>query len=286
MKTTRRLLFGTALSGLLASAAFAGGGGHDAGHDDTKVDVIHHIANGPHLEYPLLPFLGHVTLPPPLTKVSVWMVISSLVLIGVMLLARRGRGMVPRGLYNLIESLVLFVRDEISIKNIGEHHAHRFTPYLLTVFFFILTSNLLGLLPGGVTVTGNINVTAALALLTLGMMQLSGIREFGVIGHFKNLVPHGVPAWLTPIMIVVELMGMLAKPFALCVRLFANMTAGHVIILSLLGLIFTFGTAWMGLVSVPFALFIFFLELLVAFLQAYIFTMLTALFIGMSVHSH
>lgn len=248
-----------------------------------KVDVMHHLADGPDLEIPLVPFLGHIQLPAPFTKVRVWMILSALTLIAVFALARSGMGLVPSGLYNLVESLVAFVRDDIAVKNIGHHHARAFTPYLLTVFFFILTCNLLGLMPGGVTVTGNINVTATLAVMTLFVTQLSGMKVYGVAGHLKNLIPAGIPAWLLPVMVIVEVMGVLAKPFALCVRLFANMTAGHVIILSLLGLIFSLGLAFAP-VSIAFSLFIFLLELLVAFLQAYIFTMLTALFIGMSVH--
>jgi F-type H+-transporting ATPase subunit a len=257
----------------------------DPCHHAGGFDVLGHLANSRCLEMPLVPFRVF-TLPPGLTKVSVWILISAGVLVLLCALARRGMGLVPRGFYNFLEALVVFVRDEIAVKNLGEHHGRRFTPYLLTVFFFILTCNVVGLVPGGVTVTGNINVTATLALCTLFLMQLSGIREHGLVGHVKNLVPHGIPKWLLVVMIPVEVMGVLAKPFALSVRLFANMTAGHVVILSLLGLIFTFGTAWVSPVSIGFSLFIFLLELLVAFLQAYIFTMLTALFIGMSIHAH
>lgn len=274
--------------------AAAGGESHEAAgheaaphdvchHGGSTVDVLGHLGNGPCLEVPLLPFLGVYELPAGLTKVSVWMVLSALTLVVLFAIARTGMGLVPKGLYTLLEALVVFVRDEIAIKNIGHHHGRAFTPYLLTVFFFILTCNFLGLLPGGVTVTGNINITATLAVMTLFMTQASGIKQYGLIGHCKNLVPPGIPLLLLPLMIVVEIMGVLAKPFALAVRLFANMTAGHVIILSLLGLIFSM-SVWMAPVSIAFSLFIFLLELLVAFLQAYIFTMLTSLFIGMSVH--
>src|SRR5207245_7028300 len=145
--------------------------------------------------------------------------------------------------------------------------------------------NLLGLLPYGATPTGNISVTASLAGVAFLMIQGAGIREHGLVGFFKNLVPHGVPKWLLPVMLPVEFLGMLTKPFALCVRLLANMTGGHVAILSLIGLVFILKGVWVGAVlSVPFSLFIECIEILVAFLQAYIFTMLTALFIGMSAH--
>ena len=223
-------------------------------------------------------------LPAPLTRATVWMTIVAAFLVGLFAYARRGGDQEkPSGLYNLLEAIVVFIRDEIAMKNIGHHHGRAWTPYLLTTFVFIYASNMVGLIPGTYTVTANINVTAVLALMTLLMMQLGGIRQYGVVQHFKNLVPDGIPGFLLPVMVVVEIMGVLAKPFALAVRLFANMTAGHVIITSLLLLITTLGAVFTP-VSIAFSLFIFLLELLVAFLQAYIFTMLTSLFIGMSVH--
>jgi len=149
-----------------------------------------------------------------------------------------------------------------------------------------LTCNLLGLVPGMATATGNISVTAGLALMAFFMIQLGGIREYGVIQHFKNLVPHGLPIWLVPIMFALELLSTFIKPFALCIRLFANMMAGHVVILAFISLIFILSEFWYAVapLSVAFSLFVYLLEILVAFLQAYIFTMLTAQFIGMSVH--
>jgi F-type H+-transporting ATPase subunit a len=120
--------------------------------------------------------------------------------------------------------------------------------------------------------------------MALVMIQFAGIREYGVVKHFKNLVPHGIPLLLLPVMIVVEALGILSRPFALAIRLFANMTAGHVVILSLVGIIFLLQTPWVAVAAVPFTLFIFLLELLVCFIQAYIFTMLASLFIGMSAH--
>ena len=188
-------------------------------------------------------------------------------------------------MHNLMEAVVVFVRDELARKNIG-HHGDRYVPYLLSTFTFILFCNGLGLLPYGATATSNIGVTAGLAGLAFLMIQIGGVREYGLVGHFKNLVPHGMPVWLLPIMIPVEVVGMFTKPFALCVRLFANMTAGHVAILSLFSLVFILKSVWVGVIlSVPLALFINGIELLVVFLQAYIFTMLTSLFIGMAVHS-
>jgi F-type H+-transporting ATPase subunit a len=157
-------------------------------------------------------------------------------------------------------------------------------PYLLTVFFFILTCNLLGLIPWSATATSIISVTAGLALIALFMIQLGGIRQHGLVHHAKNLVPPGIPLWLLPIMIPVELLGQLTKPFALCIRLYANMTAGHLVILSFLALIFVMKTLVIAPVAIGFALFINILEVFIAFLQAYIFTMLTSLFMGMTIH--
>jgi len=239
-----------------------------------------------------VPFLGHVHLPIlhlgpwalPITRHVVMMWIAAAIVLLVAGFAARRRARVPGRVQSLVELMVVFVRDELARKSIGQD-GDRYVPFLLTVFFFIMTCNYLGLLPYAATATSNISVTAALAGLAFVMTQAAGIRQFGIVGHTKNLIPHGLPAWLLPIMIPVELLGMFTKPFALCVRLFANMTAGHVIILSLFSIIFLLKSVLFGIfISVPFALFINGIELLVAFLQAYIFTMLTALFIGMSAH--
>ncbi|EGD35099.1 MULTISPECIES: F0F1 ATP synthase subunit A [unclassified Capnocytophaga] len=183
----------------------------------------------------------------------------------------------PKGFANLLETLVVFVRDDIAIPNIGGKKYERYMPYLLTVFFLILLGNLLGLVPiiSG-TLTNDIVFTGTLALLTFLITTFSGNGNY-----WKHIfATPGVPMWLAPIMIPVEVIGMLTKPFSLMIRLFANITAGHIIILSLIGLIFTFKTLLVSPVSVGFALFISILELLVAFIQAYVFTLLSALFIG------
>lgn len=194
------------------------------------------------------------------------------------------KSLVPKGIATLVEMIIEFIRDEIVKPTIGEKYIPSFVPFLGTVFFFILTCNLLGLLPYGATATSNISVTGSLALLSFVMIQLAGIKKNGVIGYFKGLIPHGVPVFLLPIMFVVEVLGLFTKPFALMIRLFANMTAGHVVILALIGLIFILKTPFISPVSILFALFIYLLELLVALIQAYIFTMLSSLFIGMAIH--
>jgi len=278
-----------------AAGTAAEAGAHAAGHGGAeKFDaghmILEHILDAHTLE---VPFVGHVHLPTihlfgvdlSITRHVVMMWIASLLILTVAILAARMHKLAPGRLGHLVEMAVLFIRDELAIPNIG-HHGVRYVPYLLSTFLFILFCNLLGLVPFGATATGNINVTAGLAIMAFVMMQMSGIREHGLVTHLKHLVPAGVPAWMMVIMVPVEIIGMVAKPFALCIRLFANMMGGHVVILSLLGLIFILGSWFVVPVSVGFALFINMLELLVAFIQAYIFTMLTSLFIGMSVHPH
>jgi F-type H+-transporting ATPase subunit a len=197
----------------------------------------------------------------------------------------RSKNIIPKGFNGFLEPMIVFIRDEIAIPNIGQHKYERFMPYLLTAFFFILINNIMGLIPFfpfGANVTGNIAVTMVLALITFFITQLSGTRD-----HWRHVfATPGVPVWLSPIMIPVELMGLLSKPFALMIRLFANITAGHIVVLSLVSLIFIAKALWVSSVSVPMVLFIDILELLVAFLQAYVFTLLSALFIGLSTKEH
>ena len=194
----------------------------------------------------------------------------------------------PKGLLSFLEPLVLFVRDDIVKPNVGAKY-QKFLPYLLTLFFFILMNNLLGLLPGSANVTGNIAITLVLSFITLIVTNISGNK--GYWGHIFN--PPGVPLALMPIMIPIEIVGIFTKPFALMIRLFANITAGHIIILSLISLIFMAESglgstgAWsISPVAVVFVLFMDLIEVLVAFLQAYIFTLLTSLFIGLATVEH
>jgi len=189
----------------------------------------------------------------------------------------------PKGIQSFLEPVILFVRDDIAIPNIGEHNYGKYMPYLLTVFFFILLNNIMGLIPFpppfGANVTGNIAVTLTLAMCTFLITQFSGNRTY-----WRHIfAAPGVPFWLLPIMIPVEIIGMFSKPFALMVRLFANITAGHIIVLSLVSLIFIFKSLAVAPVSIIFVIFMDCLELLVAFLQAYVFTLLSALFISLAV---
>jgi F-type H+-transporting ATPase subunit a len=195
---------------------------------------------------------------------------------------KKNGAVAPQGFAKFMEPLIIMVRDDIAKSNIGEHKYKRYVPYLLTIFFFIWFNNMLGLvpiIPGGANLTGNITVTFFLALCTLLITVFSGNKNYWA--HI--FATPGVPKPLLVIMIPIELVGILTKPFALMIRLFANITAGHVIILAFIGIIFiNKNMAWGGL-SVPMALFISILELLVAFLQAFLFAMLSALFIGAAV---
>jgi F-type H+-transporting ATPase subunit a len=241
-------------------------------------------ATGKNVSGPLV--FGGLDLTP--TKHVVMMWIASALLVLVVLGAVRKRNVVPKGLYNFVETLVAFVRNEIAIPNIGAKDANRFLPYLVTAFFFILILNLFGLVPFSATATANLSVTVMMALLTFVATQWAAIRSMGVGGYLGHLTG-GVPKSLWPlwfIMIPVEFLGLFTKPFALTVRLFANMVAGHFVILALIGLIFALGSQWIAFASVPMALSIFLLELFVAFVQAYIFTMLSSLFIGAGLVHH
>ena len=250
--------------------------------------IMGHILDGPGLHLPWvhvhLPHIELYGIDLSITRHLVMMWVASVFLIVFLTIATRRRSLVPAGIANMVESVVIFIRDEIAIPNIGKAEAGRFLPYLFTVFFFILTCNMLGLIPYGATATANINVTAALALCSFGVIQLAGMIHNGPFGYFKGLIPHGLPVWLLPIMIPIELVGLFTKPFALCIRLFANMTAGHVVILALFGLIFILKTIAVAPVSIAFVLFVDLLEIFVALIQAYIFTLLSAVFIGMAVH--
>lgn len=194
---------------------------------------------------------------------------------------------VPKGFGRVLEPLVLYVRDEIARPNIGEKHYRKFTGYLLTVFFFIWILNLLGMTPFGFNVTGQLAVTAALAFFTLIIYTFSGNREY-----WQHILwMPGVPYLIRPILAVIELAGaFIIKPFSLLVRLFANISAGHIIVMSLIAIMFTlkesFGTVGATALSLTLSFFLLLIEVLVVFLQAYIFTMLSALFIGMAVAEH
>ncbi|MBS1564555.1 MAG: F0F1 ATP synthase subunit A, partial [Bacteroidetes bacterium] len=221
-----------------------------------------------------------------LTRNATQMILSLIILTWVMIRIagayKAGRGVktAPTGFQNAVEPVITFVRDEVGKPNLG-HRYEKYMPYLLTVFFFILINNLLGLIPGSANVTGNIAFTAVLGIISFIVILFSSNKHYW--GHIFN---PPVPGGIKPIMVPIEIMGIFTKPFALIIRLFANMISGHIIILSFIILIFIFGAMKAALgwgtspLFVAFAIFIYLLEILVAFIQAFIFANLTAVFIG------
>jgi F-type H+-transporting ATPase subunit a len=275
-----------------------------------KVDIITpHITDGNHMELPwfLPPFYKEITLPHwepvhlgPLTldlsptKHVVMLLFGATLLMLFMTIATRAHrrastaGTAPKGTPNAIEAMILYIRNEVILPNVG-HHGEGFVPLLLTAFFFILTLNLIGLVPYGSTATGNISVTAALAFITFITVEVAGIRAQGwgylnTIFYWNKELPLMMRIPLFLIMSPVEMMGKITKPFALAIRLFANMTAGHIVVLAFMGLFFTAGV--FGILPLSMAVAIMFLELMVAFLQAFIFTLLSSVFIGQIREAH
>ncbi|QRR01741.1 F0F1 ATP synthase subunit A [Dyadobacter sandarakinus] len=220
-----------------------------------------------------------------ITKNVASMLLSALILILVFTSIaswyKNNKGKAPKGFQSAMEVIILFIRDEVVKPNVGPKY-EKYLPYLLTLFFFILINNILGLLPGSANLTGNIAVTMTLAILTFIIVHLNANGNY-----YKHLLsPPGVPAPLLLIMIPVEIVGVFMKPFSLMVRLFANITAGHIILLSLFGLIFIFQSIFIAPVISLFALFLNFIEIMVAFIQAFIFTLLSSMYIGSAIEEH
>jgi len=249
----------------------------EAGALTVNFDEDHHATN------------GHKVLDFSITKSVVGILVVGLLMLFwfVGLAKQYKKKAIPTGFGRVLEPLVLYVRDEIAKPNIGEKHYRRFTGYLMTVFFFIWFLNILGLTPFGFNVTGQLAVTACLAIFTLVIYTVSGNKEY-----WKHILwMPGVPIFVKPVLALIELAGaLIIKPFSLLVRLFANITAGHVVVMSLIAIMFimkkSLGVAGATGLSLVLSLLIMVIEILVAFLQAYIFTMLSALFIGMSVAEH
>jgi F-type H+-transporting ATPase subunit a len=291
---------------------------------DAGETIINHVSNSGH-DHPLihLPTIFGIDFSVTKHVFMLWLV-AAIVFLVVTTVVRRyvksGRP-VPTGFMNALEAVVVFVRDDIVQPNVGRKWVNTWTPLILTFFIFILCANAIGLVPvfdlvalidhyvlhtgadsflknvvhGGTTATANFNVTAALASITFGAIIVAGTKAHGFVKHWKNLVPHGL-AWPIYILLIpIEIMGMFVRPFALTMRLAANMTGGHIAILAILSFVFLFtemfGTAMAGVgvglaVSVPLAVGISALEIIVVLVQAYVFTLLTAVFIGMAIHVH
>jgi F-type H+-transporting ATPase subunit a len=282
----------TTSTGSAAPVAAAAAPAAGAGEDEKAGDVImHHILDNNVIAFE--PF-GEIELPKiviggfdlSITKHVVMLWTVSAILLALFAVAggqykKMTARQAPKGLTNALEALVQFIRLDVAKANIGKEYA-KYLDYLLTVFFFILLCNLLGLVPYGSTATGNINVTLTLATITFFITQVAAIKAHGIKGYLAHLTGGTHPAlWI--IMIPIEFIGLFTKPVALTIRLFANMTAGHIVILSLIFISFILKSYYVAvLMSVPFSIFIYLLELFVAFLQAFIFTMLSALFIGLA----
>jgi F-type H+-transporting ATPase subunit a len=286
--------------------------------------IIEHVANSP-IDHPLihLPTVFGVDMSVTKHVLMLWLVAAVLFAIIVVTVRRyiRQEQLIPRGFMGPLEAVVEFVRDTIVQPNVGGKWVNAYTPVLLTLFLFILAANLIGLIPvfdvlalvnhtvvhapadsffaqmlhGGVTATGNFNVTAALATITFFLIIIAGARAHGFVQHWKNMVPHGLPLPVTLFLIPIEVMGMFVRPFALTMRLAANMSGGHIAILAILSFVFIFtelfatATAGVGVglfLSLPLAVGISGLEIIVVLVQAYVFTLLTAVFIGMAIHAH
>jgi len=273
---------------------------------DQKDFITPHITDAHTLDYPCLHsgfvceyelprwdpiHIGRFALDISPTRHVVMLWIAALLCILTTLLALRAHnrrtreGRAPAGLGNGLEALVLYLRNEVVLPNVGPH-GNGFVPYLLTLFFFILFANLLGLIPFGATATGNISVTATLAVITFFVIEIAGMRAQG-LAYINTIVfwPHdmslGMKLFISPILTPIEIIGKLTKPFALAIRLFANMVSGHVVLLALISLIFTFGSWILVPIPIAMALGISMLEIFVAFLQAFIFTLLSSVFIGL-----
>lgn len=207
---------------------------------------------------------------------------SALVVIALALIARRGRGPVPKGMANVLEAFVKFIRDQICVTFLGPADGVRLTPFFCSLFMFILAMNLLGVIPLFVVATSNISVTGALALVILGLMTVGTIARNGFVNFLKVFVMPGVPWPMQFLLVPMEFISMFTKCMALMIRLAANMLAGHILLFTMVGMVFLFG--WIALPAVAIAVALFFFELFVIFFQAYIFTLLSAIFVGQMFH--
>lgn len=277
---------------------------HEAQHGeefDIQEYIGHHLTDSRTLDF--APF-GEIHLPElrvgpldlSITKHVVFLWLAAALMLGIFIPMARSRGPVRRGLYNFMEALVVYVRDHIAVANIGREKAGPYVPYLLTLFFFILFANLLGLLPYGASATSNWMVTGALALLTMGVAEGSSLVHLGPRGYVRQFLPIHMDSKsivgkllglvLVGLIFVIEVISHISRIIALMVRLAANMTAGHLLIFALIGMIFLFRTYFVAPASVAFSAAVYLLEIFIALLQAFIFTLLTSLFIGMAVHEH
>ncbi len=241
--------------------------------------IMHHVTDSAAWHTPFF----QLHLPPWMSNNALMLIIAGLLLIFIFgVLCRYKEGRAPKGITNMMEALVLFVRNDICIANLGEKDGRRMAPLFLTFFFFIVTCNLMGLCPLFTTATGNINVTFGLATVTFFFMVFGALYTNGPVKFFKSFAPSGVPWPILFLIVPLEMIGLVIKCAALTIRLFANMLAGHIVVFSLVGLLVAFGYA--ALPALAMALAISMMEIFIAFLQAYVFTLLSAMFIGHMYH--
>ena len=246
---------------------------------DLEEYMMHHMLNSQEWN---LPFLPTIHIPKPLSLHALMLFMAGVFVFLTFAVIYDKKSRVPRGITNLLEVFILFIRNQIVYPYLGKEDGRKMMPLFCNFFFFILILNLMGLIPVFSTATSNINVTAGLALITLSFMVFGAIYKNGISGFFHALVPSGVPAPIVALLLPIEIVGLLIKCFALMIRLFANMLAGHIVIISLLGVVVLLGAK--ALPAVLLAAGIYILELFVAFLQAYIFTLLSAMFVGSMYH--
>jgi len=255
------------------------------GGSDILELLAHHLTDSQHYQFlgfdfqlPVLNIAGYRL---PVTKHTIMLITAAILLIVLFVPLGKSRRIAPHGLANFFEVIIVFLRDEVVYPSLGEQDGRKYLPFFLTAFFFILFSNLMGMIPYGSTATGNISVTGALAAISLLVMIGSGVLRHGPLGYLGSFIPPGIPLFVAPILFPIEIIGVLVKHFALCIRLFANMLAGHAVITVFLGLI---SSLFIAPISILGAVAISLLELFIAFLQAYIFTILSSLFIGSALH--
>jgi F-type H+-transporting ATPase subunit a len=295
---------------------------HTAAPFDAGKTIIEHVSNSS-IDHPLihLPTIMGVDFSVTKHVLMLWLVAATIFFVVTFAVRRylRQDRLVPSGFMNALEAVVDFIRESIVRPNVGDKWVNTWTPLLVSLFVFILGANAIGLIPifdvlallnhtvihaaedsfltkvthGGVTATGNFNVTAALATITFFSIIIAGARAHGFVKHWKNMVPHGLPLPVTLFLIPIEIMGMLVRPFALTMRLAANMTGGHIAILAILSFVFIFNQQFgaaagmgVGVFSLVLAALISVLEIIVVLVQAYVFTLLSAVFIGMAIHAH
>lgn len=245
--------------------------------DNHSVDLIQHFKLHPLLDLHLFGIDFSIN------QAVVWMWIAAGLVFIVLTLVAKTLKHYPRGIQNLVEIILEFITNQLVVEVIGEKGRPWF-PFIATLFIFILATNLLGLLPGAFTATVNINVTGSLALLVFFIVQWAGVWSHGLVGYLKGFVPAGVPAWVLPLMLPIEIISLLAKPFSLAVRLFANMLAGHMVILVFLTMIILFKSYVIAVLPVAGVVVMSAFEIFVALIQAYIFAILTASYLADAIH--